>query len=247
MLTGKAAIITGSSRGIGREIALEFARQGADVIINGNNRPLLEELQNEIRSLGKQCGIVQGDISLYETSQQLAELCVNMYGKIDVVVNNAGINSRIPFLELSVEEWEQMIKINLSGVFYTCKEVLPHMIKQKTGVIINISSTASKTAHKNASISYGASKAGVNSMTQKLAYDMAEHQIRVNGICPGPILTDMSKQWTDDYRNKVEAGIPLKRLGQVRDVAKTAVFLASDMSEFITGETINVNGGTYMN
>lgn len=247
MLKGKAAIITGSSRGIGREIALELSKQGADVIINGNNIELLKKLKNEIEAQGTRCGIVQGDISLYETSEKLAKTCMDMFGKIDILVNNAGINSRVPVMDLSIEEWNFMLGVNLNGTFYACKAVLPHMIAQKSGNIINISSTASKTAHPNASISYGASKAAVNSMTQKLAYDMAQYNIRVNGVCPGPILTDMSEQWTEEYRKKVESKIPLGHVGKAKNVADTVVFLASDMSEFITGETININGGSYMN
>jgi 3-oxoacyl-[acyl-carrier protein] reductase len=247
MLKGRAAIITGSSRGIGRQIALELSKQGSDVIINGNNLELLEKLKCEIEAQGTRCGIVQGDISLYETSERLAQTCMDMYGKIDILVNNAGINSRVPFLELSVEEWNRMMEVNLNGTFYACKCVLPYMVAQKSGNIINMSSTASKTAHANASICYGASKAAVNSMTQKLAYDMAKYNIRVNGVCPGPILTDMSQQWTEEYRKKVEDKIPLGHVGETKNVADTVVFLASDMSAFITGETINVNGGSYMN
>ena len=247
MLKGRAAIITGSSRGIGRQIALELSKQGADVIINGNNLELLEKLKDEIVVQGTRCIIVQGDISLYETTTKLAKTCMDSYGKIEILVNNTGINSRIPFLELSIEEWNRMLAVNLNGTFYACKCVMPYMIAQNSGNIINISSTASKTAHANASICYGASKAAVNSMTQKLAYDMAQYNIRVNGVCPGPILTDMSKQWTQDYRKKVEDKIPLGHLGEAKNVADTVVFLASEMSAFITGETINVNGGSYMN
>jgi len=247
MLKGRTAIITGSSRGIGRQIALELSKQGADVIINGNNLELLEKLKCEVVAQGTRCTIVQGDISLYETSEKLTRTCMDTYGKIDILVNNTGINSRVPFLELSIKEWNRMLEVNLSGTFYACKCVMPYMIAQKSGNIINISSTASKTAHPNASVCYGASKAAVNSLTQKLAYDMAQYNIRVNGVCPGPILTDMSKQWTEEYRKKVEDKIPLGHLGEVKNVADTVVFLASDMSAFITGETINVNGGSYMN
>ena len=247
MLKGKTAIITGSSRGIGRQIARTYAQNGANVIINGNRMEPLLELKNELKEFGVGCDIVQGDISLFQTAQQLADTAMEQYGSIDILVNNAGVNSRVPFLELSLEEWDQMIGINLNGVFYICKCVLPYMVEKQQGIIINISSTASKTAHANASICYGASKAAVNSMTQKLAYDMAKYNIRVNGICPGPILTDMSNQWTDEYRNGVTNKIPLGRLGRTNEVADVAVFLASDMSGFITGETINVNGGSYMN
>lgn len=247
MLKGKAAIVTGSSRGIGREIALVFAENGADVVINGNNQEQLDRLKAEIEALGAGCAAVRGDISLPETARELARVCLERFGKIDILVNNAGVNSRIPFLELSEQEWHRMMGINLDGVFYCCKAVLPSMVERQSGTIINISSTASKTAHANASICYGASKAAVNSMTQKLAYEMGPYHIRVNGICPGPILTDMSKQWTEEYRSQVTKKIPLGCLGTTRNVADTAVFLASDMAGFINGETINVNGGSYMN
>ncbi len=247
MLRGRTAIITGASKGIGRQIALELSKQGADVIINGNNQESLEKLKDEIEPQGTRCKIVPGDISLFETSVKLAGTCMDMYGKIDILVNNAGINSRIPFLELSIKDWSRMLEVNLNGTFYACKCVLPYMIKQKSGSIINISSTAGKTAHANASVCYGASKAAVNSLTQKLAYDMAGYNIRVNGVCPGPILTDMSEQWTKEYCREVEKKIPLKHAGEAKNVADTVVFLASDMAAFITGETINVNGGSYMN
>ena len=139
------------------------------------------------------------------------------------------------------------LRTNLTSAFYTCKCVVPHMLEQKSGCIINMSSSAGKTAHPNASICYGVSKAGINSLTQKLAYDLAPSGIRVNAVCPGPIETDMSQQWTPEYREKVYSAIPLRRLGTGEDVANVAVFLASEMSAFIVGESINVNGGKYMN
>ena len=190
MLKGKTAIVTGSSKGIGREIALALAENGADLVINGNNQEQLEHVKAQIETLGSRCRVVRGDISDSNTAARLAAACMEAFGKIDILVNNAGVNSRIPFLELTEEEWRRMMGINLDGVFYCCKAVLPHMVHQQSGTIINISSTASKTAHANASICYGASKAAVNSMTQKLAYEMGPHHIRVNGICPGPIETD---------------------------------------------------------
>ena len=247
MLKGKTAIVTGSSKGIGREIALALAENGADLVINGNNQEQLEHVKAQIEALGSRCRVVRGDISDSNTAARLAAACMEAFGKIDILVNNAGVNSRIPFLELTEEEWRRMMGINLDGVFYCCKAVLPHMVHQQSGTIINISSTASKTAHANASICYGASKAAVNSMTQKLAYEMGPHHIRVNGICPGPIETDMSLQWTEEYRKNVVKKIPLGLLGTTKNVADVAVFLAYDMAGFINGETINVNGGSYMN
>ena len=247
MLKGKSAIVTGSSKGIGREIALALASNGADVVINGNDEEKLGCVKAGIEALGVKCRVVRGDISDSSTAARLAAACMEAFGKIDILVNNAGVNSRIPFLELTEEEWHRMMGINLDGVFYCCKAVLPHMAEKQSGTIINISSTASKTAHANASICYGASKAAVNSMTQKLAYEMGPYHIRVNGICPGPIETDMSLQWTKEYRTNVVKKIPLGVLGTTKNVADVAVFLASDMAGFINGETINVNGGSYMN
>lgn len=246
-LKEKSAIVSGASKGIGRTIALKLAKNGANLLVNGNNKERLEQLKKEIQDMGQRCEIVCGDVSCQEVAESMAASCIRAYGKIDILVNNAGINSRYPFFDLPVEEWKRMLDVNLNGVFYLCKEVLPHMAVKRQGSVINISSTAGKTAHANASISYGASKAAVNSMTQTLALEMGKYDIRVNGVCPGPIQTDMSSQWPDAYRNKVVEKIPLGRLGTTDQVADVVVFLASDMAEFITGETINVNGGSYMN
>lgn len=247
LLEGKAAIITGSTRGIGKDIALEFARNGANVVIHGTNEAALIQVQGEIEELGVRCAYVAGDIGKYETSQKLAQVCMDKFGKIDTLVNNAGINSRYSFLEMPLEEWDKMLQINLTGAFYACRCVVPYMLEKGCGSIVNMSSSAGKTAHPNASISYGVSKAGINSLTQKLGYDLASSGIRVNAVCPGPIETDMSKQWTDEYREKVFSSIPIKRLGTGNDVANVVVFLASELAAFIVGESINVNGGKYMN
>ena len=247
LLEGKSAIITGSSRGIGRAIAKCYAENGARLIIHGTKEEALLELKSELNALGAECEYVAGDIGSPDTAARLAEKCLENYKSIDILVNNAGINSRKSFEELSFEDWDNMLRTNLTSAFYTCKAVLPSMLEQGSGVIINMSSSAGKTAHPNAAISYGVSKAGINSLTQKLAYDYAAKGIRVNAICPGPIETDMSKQWTEEYREKVYSSIPMHRLGTGADVANVAVFLASDMAAFICGESVNVNGGKYMN
>ena len=247
LLEGKIAIVTGASRGIGKEIALTLAKNGASLIIAGNNESLLKEVATEVEKLNQKCLIHMGDISDPNTSKELAIKAIETFGKIDILVNNAGINTRIPTLELKPEDWQKVININLNGTFYSCAAVLPHMIKQKSGKIINVSSTTAKTPHRNASPSYGASKAGVNYLTQHLALEMAKHNICVNAVCPGPIETDMSKQWTDEYRKQVLERIPLGRIGTSNDVASAVLFLASKQSDFITGESININGGTFMN
>lgn len=247
LLEGKIAIVTGASRGIGREIALTLAENGASLVISGNREDLLKEVAGKIEKLNQRCLIHTGDISEPNTSRELASKAIEAFGKIDILVNNAGVNTRIPTLELNTEDWQKVININLNGTFYSCCAVLPHMIKQQYGKIINVSSTTAKTPHRNASPSYGASKAGVNYLTQHLALEMAKNNICVNAVCPGPIETDMSLQWTEDYRKQVLAKIPLGRIGESKDVANTVLFLASNMSDFITGESININGGTYMN
>lgn len=242
LLEGKSAVITGSSRGIGRAVAMAFSSHGASLVIHGTSEKSLAPLAEELG-----CEYVAGDIGEVETSKRLAEKCLSSFGKIDILVSNAGINTRTKFLDLEPEEWDKVIRTNLTGAFYMCKAVIPFMLERHSGSIINMSSRAGKTAHANASLCYGASKGGIEAMTRNLAGEFAPSGIRVNAICPGPIETDMSLQWTPEYRQKVLEGIPLRRLGKSEDIASLAVFLASDLSGFITGESININGGTYMN
>lgn len=242
LLEGKSAVITGSSRGIGRAIAFAFAESGASLIIHGTSEKSLAPLAAELG-----CEYVAGDIGELDTSKRLAKKCMSSFGKIDILVNNAGINTRTKFLDLQPDEWEKVLRVNLTGTFYACKCVIPYMLERKSGSIINMSSRAGKTAHGNASLCYGASKGGIDSMTRNLAGEFAPSGIRVNSICPGPVETDMSLQWSAEYREKVLSGIPLRRLGKAEDIASLAVFLASDMAGFITGESININGGNYMN
>ena len=246
-LSKKVALITGASRGIGRSIALTLASKGARLVINGTNEPLLVSLKAEVEGNGGECILVVGDASQPDTATAMVEAALNEFGVIDILVNNAGINMRQPTLDTTLDDWKKVIDINLTGVFLLSKAVLPTMIEQGGGKIINISSTASKTPHKNAAPSYGASKAGVNYLTMHLAQEMAKHNIHVNAVSPGPIETDMSKQWSAEYRKTVVDKIPLKRIGDTKNVADVVCFLATDAADFITGQTINVNGGTFMN
>ncbi|MDT8858916.1 SDR family oxidoreductase [Alkalihalobacillus sp. MEB130] len=246
LLKNRVAIVTGASRGIGRSIALTLANNGASLIINGTNLDLLDEVAEEVSSLGHQCFIHSGDVTDPETATKVVEKAIDQFGKIDILVNNAGINKRSSTLDMDLESWQQVMDVNLNGNLYFSKAVLPHMMKQNYGKIVNMSSTKAKSGHQNAAPSYGASKAGVNYLTRHLALEMASYNIYVNGVCPGPIETDMITQWSEEYYQKVTSSIPLKKLGTPQNVADTVLFLASDMSDFITGEIINVNGGTYM-
>lgn len=247
LLQGKIVIVTGASRGIGRAIALTMARHGSSLVINGNCEDLLNQLAVEIEALGQKCAIHLGDVANPETAAGIAQTAISRFERIDVLVNNAGINMRSSSLEMELNDWQRVMDVNLHGTLHCCMAVLPHMIKQQSGKIVNISSTVAKTPSINAAPSYGSSKAGVNYLTQHLALEMAKHGICVNAICPGPIETDMSTQWSEEYRQQVLLKIPLGRLGTPENVADGVLFLSSKMSDFITGETININGGTYMN
>ncbi|MFP3846362.1 SDR family NAD(P)-dependent oxidoreductase [Priestia filamentosa] len=247
LLENKIAIVTGASRGIGKSIALTLAKQGASLIIHGTNVELLENLADEIRTLGRECIVKAGDVADPHVAHEVVEVAIHTFGRIDILVNNAGMNMRSSTLEMEIKDWQRVLDVNLNGTLYFCKAVLPHMIEQNGGKIVNVSSTTAKTAHKNAAPSYGASKAAVNYLTMHLALEMSPYNIYVNAVCPGPVETDMSSQWTEEYRQSVTGCIPLRKLGKPQNVADSVLFLASDMADFITGETININGGTYMN
>ena len=234
-------LITGAGSGFGLGASLELAHRGHDVIATTQVVAQITGVKAAAAAAGVELRTEKLDIT-DATDRKRAE-----NWDVDVLVNNAGINSRKAFAELTPEDWDNMLRVNLTSAFYTCKAVVPHMLERKKGAIINMSSSAGKTAHPNAAVCYGVSKAGINSLTQKLAYDLAPHGIRVNAVCPGPIETDMSLQWTEEYREKVFSSIPLRRLGPGADVANVAVFLASEMAAFVVGESINVNGGKYMN
>ncbi|AKC67345.1 SDR family NAD(P)-dependent oxidoreductase [Bacillus altitudinis] len=246
-LQNKVAIITGASRGIGRAIAEAFVSEGAKVVLNGTNEVLLQDVCSSLNKEETRAVSVAGDASLPATAASLVEKAKNHFGQIDILVNNAGINLRKSTVDTSVDEWKRLIDINLTGTFLMCQAVIPDMIKQQGGKIVNMSSTTGKTPHHNASPAYGVSKAGINYLTMHLAKELAAHHIHVNAVCPGPIETDMSKQWSDEYRRSVLERIPLRTIGTPQQVANAVTFLASDQSDFITGETINMNGGTYMN
>ncbi|SDI79867.1 SDR family NAD(P)-dependent oxidoreductase [Alteribacillus bidgolensis] len=246
-LDNKVAIVTGASRGVGRATALALAENGSAVVINGTNIQILEELAEEIETMGSESMIQAGDVTVPQTAKEVVESTINRFNKIDILVNNAGINRRSSTLDMTLEEWDEVLNVNLNANLYFSKAVLPHMINQNAGKIINVSSTAGKAVHRNAAPSYGTAKAGVNYLTMHLAMEGAPHNILVNGVCPGPIETDMSKQWSEEYHEQILQKIPLKRLGKPEDVANTILFLASEKSDFITGETININGGSFMN
>lgn len=244
MLTGKRAIVTGASRGIGRAVALRLAAAGARVLVHGTNADLLAGLAMEI---GPDATWLAGDVADPDTAARAVAQAGAAWGGVDILVNNAGINSRSSTLDMALDDWQRVLDVNLNGTLHFCRAVLPGMIARKAGKIVNVSSTTGKTPHKNAAPAYGASKAAVNYLTMHLAREMAPHGIHVNAICPGPVESDMSAQWDEAYRARVTDGVPLGRIGRPEEIAEAVLFLASPQSGFITGETVNANGGTYMN
>ncbi len=247
MLLGKTAIVTGASRGIGRQITIALAQAGADVVVQGRSEDTLKNLQEAVVQMGRTAAIVIGDVTEVQTAAETVRVAEQIRGPIDILVNNAGMNSRSSTLDMALEDWHRVIDVNLNGTLHFCRATLPKMIAQKYGSIVNVSSTTSKTPHRNAAPSYGASKAAVNYLTMHLAQEMAQYNIRVNAVCPGPVESDMTAEWSEEYRQATLARIPLGRLGTPQSIAEIVLFLASDMSNFVTGETINANGGTYMN
>ena len=237
--------MTGASRGIGRAIALRLAEGGAAVLAVGTKAALLDRLVEEISARGGRARALAGDVA----DPQLAEaaaLAASELGAVGTLVNNAGINLRTPTLSMALEDWKRVIDVNLNGTLHFCRAVLPGMAARGHGAIVNISSTTAKTPHRNAAPAYGASKAAVNYLTMHLAREFAGRGVRVNAVCPGPVETDMTAQWDAAYRASVIGAVPLGRLGAAWEIAEIVAFLASDAAGFITGQTLDANGGTVM-
>lgn len=243
-LKGKTAIITGAARGIGKEIAVKFAQEGASVIlvdIRGT-----EDSAAELRKQGHAARGLTVDISRSTEVEAAARNVLHKEGKIDILVNNAGIIARGTILDLTDEVWQSVMDVNVTGAFYWCRAVLPSMIKSHSGRIVNISSIAGKMGDITAAPVYGTSKGALNTLTKSLARQAAEYGITVNALAPHAIETDMSAQWSEEKRRGVIESIPLKRMGTCAEVAAAALFLASDDASFITGEVLNLNGGYLM-
>ena len=245
-LEGKAALVTGGARGIGRAIALALAREGADVAVCDIDLDGAKEVARQISALGRRALALKADISKREETKRMVEEIVARFGKIDILVNNAGIIRRGTFEEHTEEDWDRVIAVNLKGTFNCTKEVVPLMKERRYGKIINISSVAGKIGDIASAPSYGASKGAINTFTKSLARELAPYGINVNAVAPHAIETEMSAEWSEEKRRQIVSQIPLGRLGKPEEVAEAVVFLASDGVAFITGEILDVNGGYLM-
>jgi len=242
-LKGKIALVTGSTKGIGKAIAFELAKEGANLVINSRNQSEAEQVGHQIHDeMGVKTLALRTDVSNIEEVKTLMKKTVDYFGRIDILINNAGVFEICPFLQISEDTWDKIIDINLKGTFLCSKLALPIMVKQKSGVIVNMSSMAAKTGGILPVAPYAASKAGIIALTKALAREFAPYGIRVNAVAPGVIKTKMAESQAEEKR-KI---IPLGDLGEPEDVAKAVSFLVSDDASYITGEVIDVNGGLVM-
>ncbi len=242
----KVALITGATRGIGKEIALTLAKENYDIAINyRTENDEVQNTKNEIEALGVKCLMIKADVSNFEDCKELAEKINEEYGRIDVLVNNAGITKDTLLMRMSENDFKDVIDINLVGTFNVTRNIIPYMIKARSGRIINLSSVVGISGNAGQT-NYSSSKAGIIGFTKSLAKEVGSRNVLVNAVAPGFIETKMTEVLKDDVKNNMINLIPLKRAGKVEDVARVVKFLASDDSSYITGQVIQVDGGMLM-
>ena len=239
----KVAMITGATRGIGKQIALTLANEGYNIVLNYRTKnDELIQAKNEIESKNVKCLTVQGDVTNFEDCKQMIESAIKEFGKIDVLINNAGITKDMLLARMKEEDFKQVIDVNLVGTFNMTKNVISYMMKARNGRIINISSVVG-IAGNAGQTNYSASKAGIIGFTKSLAKEVASRNILVNAIAPGFIETNMTDVLKQEVKDEIAKNIPLKRMGTPQDVANVVKFLASEDSSYITGQVISVDGG----
>ena len=241
-IKGKNVFVTGSSRGIGLAIAHEFAQQGANVVLNGR-RPIKEEVLADFQSYGVKVLAVSGDISDQADAKRMVQETIDQLGSVDILVNNAGITKDGLAMRMSEDDFESVLKVNLTGTFNMTQAVLKPMTKAREGAIINLSSVVGLTGNVGQA-NYAASKAGLIGFTKSIAREVAARNVRVNAIAPGFIESDMTDVLSDKIKEAMLGQIPMKRFGQVKEVAQVATFLASQ--EYVTGQVIAIDGGLTM-
>ena len=242
----KTVLVTGASRGIGKEVAMLYAENGYDVIINYvSDKTDVEGIKKEFEEKNVKCLLVKADVSKEEEVANLVNKAIEEFGEIDVLVNNAGITKDNLLMRMSEEEFDKVIEINLKGTFLVTKAVTKYMMKKRQGSIINLASVVGVVGNAGQS-NYSASKAGIIGFTKSVAKELASRNIRANAVAPGFIETDMTSVLKDEVKENIYNQIPLKRMGNAREVAELIYFLGSEKSSYITGQVINVDGGMVM-
>ncbi|GAX90401.1 3-oxoacyl-[acyl-carrier-protein] reductase [Effusibacillus lacus] len=246
MVTGKVALVTGASRGIGRAVALELARRGAKLVVNyAGNQSAAEEVVAKIREMGGEAVAVQGNVASPEDADRMVNAATEAFGRLDILVNNAGITRDNLLIRMKEEDWDSVIDTNLKGVFNTTKAAARIMMKQRYGRIINVTSVVALMGNPGQA-NYVAAKSGVIGLTKSNARELASRNITVNAVAPGYIQTDMTAVLNDDVKETLSKQIPLGRLGDPEDIAKVVAFLASDDASYMTGQVLTVDGGMVM-
>ena len=248
---GKVAIVTGSSDGIGRAAALIFAREGGQVVLNARGQDRLEAARTALQAVGKPPLVIAGNISQAAVVERLVGEALQQFGRIDILVNNAGGGTMLRILEeVTEEDWDLTVDSNLKSAFLCCKGMAPAMKRQRYGRIVNVSSVAGRNVSRLSGPQYTSAKAGMLGLTRHLAQDLGPFGITVNAVAPGPTLVDrVARKWalrSEEDRARILANIPLGRLAAPEEVAAVIAFLASDAAAYVTGVTIDVNGGSFM-
>lgn len=244
-LEGQVALVTGASRGIGHEIAMELARQGADVVVAARSKDRVEPVAQEIEKLGRKSLALELDVANLEQVQESAKVIGEALGKVTVLVNNAGVTRDQLLARMKDDDWNQVLQINLNGTFYCTKVFSRDMMRARSGRIINISSVIG-TIGNAGQTNYAASKAAVHGLTRSVAKELGSRGVTVNAIAPGYIQTAMTQELGEDVQASLLKSIPLGRLGEPGDIAKVVSFLASPSAAYITGQVIHVDGGMVM-
>jgi 3-oxoacyl-[acyl-carrier protein] reductase len=245
-LEGKTVLVTGASRGIGREIALELARQGANIAVNyAGSEAKANEVTDEIKAMGRDAFSIQCNVADGDSVQAMVKETISRFGSLDILVNNAGITRDNLLMRMKEDEWDDVINTNLKGVFLCTKAVSRQMMKQRSGRIINISSIVGVSGNPGQA-NYVAAKSGVIGLTKTSARELAARGITVNAVAPGFISTDMTDELSEEVKSEMLKGIPLSRFGEAKDIAKVVSFLASEDSSYMTGQTLHVDGGMVM-